>query len=91
MENNDYESIKMIINCWDPMDLLIHAPSDEYHSEIDDIFELLNTSKNITDLAEGIFQVFVRAFGENNFGKSKSDCAIIAQKIISDYNRGTIL
>lgn len=78
--------IKMIIDCWDPMDLLIHSPSDEYHSEITEIEDLFNSSKDINELTEGIYQVFVRSFGENNFCKSRSECAVIAHKIISAQN-----
>lgn len=78
--------IKVIIDCWDPMDLLSHSPSDEYHSEITEIEDLINSSKDITELTEGIYQVFVRSFGENNFCKSRSECAVIARKIISAQN-----
>lgn len=75
--------IKKIIDCWDPMDLLIHAPNDEYHSEIEEIELLLNSSNNISALAEGIYQVFLKSFGKDTFCKSRSECAVIAQKIIS--------
>lgn len=86
-EMNILNYIQSIINCWDPMDLLIHAPSDEYHSEIAEIENLFNSSKDISELAEGIYQVFVRSFGANNFRKSRSECAVIAQRIISAQNQ----
>ena len=79
-------TIKLIINDWDPINLLIHAPDDEYHSEIREIERLLKTTKNYTDLAEGIYDVFIEAFGNNSFKKSKSECRIIAQKILSEDN-----
>ena len=75
--------IKKIIDRWDPMDLLVCAPSDEYHSEIIEIEDLFNMSKNISELTEGIYKVFVRSFGEDNFCKTRAECAVIAQKIIS--------
>lgn len=78
--------IKMIIDSWDPMDLLWYAPSDEYHSEITEIENLVNSSKNISELTEGIYQVFVRSFGENNFCKSRAECTLIAQKLLSAQN-----
>lgn len=64
-----YVNIKKIIDCWDPIDLLIHAPSDEYHSEILEIENLLDSSKDIFDLTEGIYQVFVKSFGEDVFAR----------------------
>lgn len=79
--------IKEIINLWDPMDLLNHAPNDEYNSEIEEIECLLNSSKDISELAEGIYQVFVKSFGENNFCMSRSECAVIAKKIITEKSR----
>lgn len=82
---NFMNCIKMIIDCWDPIDLLIHAPSDEYHSEITEIEKLFISSKNISELTEGIYQVFVRSFGDC-FCKSRSECAVIAKKIISTQN-----
>lgn len=75
--------VKRIIDEWDPIDLLSHAPDDEYHSEIAEIGELLNLSKDFSELAEGIYQVFSNSFGKDVFCKSRSECAMIAQKIIS--------
>lgn len=51
--------IKNIINDWEPIDLLSHAPDDEYHSEIKEIEKLLETTKRCTDLAEGIYNIFI--------------------------------
>ena len=75
--------LKEIIDRWDPMDLLNHAPNDEYHSEIEEIEGLINSSKDISELAEGIYKVFAKSFGENNFCMSRSECAVIAKKIIA--------
>lgn len=76
--------IKKIINDWDPIDLLSHAPDDEYHSEIKEIEKLLETTKSYTDLAEGIYNIFITFFGNNTFKKSKFECILIAQKILSN-------
>ena len=55
--------IKKIIDNWDPIDLLFHAPDDEYDSEIQQIYHLLCMTDDSADLAEGIFKIFVDAFG----------------------------
>lgn len=76
-------TVKTIINDWDPLNLLSHAPDDEYNTEIKEIEKLLETTKNCTDLAEGIYSIFIRFFGENSFKKSKPECILIAQRILS--------
>ncbi|MEA4831880.1 hypothetical protein SDC9_124022 [bioreactor metagenome] len=74
-------SIKLIINEWDPIDLLLHAPEDEYAFEIKEIKKLLNDNINLENLSEGIYEIFKLNFGDI-FKKSKSDCILIAEKIL---------
>ena len=75
--------VKRIIDEWDPIDLLSHAPDDEYHSEIEEIGYLLHMTDDSVELAEGIFNVFVESFGNDTFNKSKEECEHIAQILLS--------
>jgi hypothetical protein len=72
----------MIVDDWDPLNLLSHAPDDEYHSEIKKIEQLFESKKEIDELATGIYNIFLNSFGESSFKKSKLECDVIAQKII---------
>lgn len=75
--------VKSVINDWDPIDLLFHAPDDEYHSEIEKIQHLLSVADNSDELADGIFKVFEESFGKEIFNKSKYECKKIAQILLS--------
>ena len=75
--------VKRAIDDWDPIDLLFHAPNDEYHSEIEEIRHLLSVTDDSAKLAEGIFNVFVESFGKETFNKSKEECKQIAQILLS--------
>lgn len=80
-------SIKKIIDKWDPIDLLSHAPDDEYHSEISQIEALLKTTSNDLELiANGIYSVFSKSF-QGEFSKTKDECKEIAKLILMDANR----
>ena len=78
--------VKRVIDEWDPIDLLSHAPDDEYHSEIEEIQHLLSITDDSTELAEGIFNVFVKSFGKDTFNKNKEECTLIAKKLLFDKN-----
>ena len=75
--------IMKIINEWDPIGLLNHAPQNEYDEEI---YE--NYNKYIDDsvaLSVIIFSTFKNSFG-STFLNSINDCELIARKIIVQYN-----
>lgn len=76
-------SVKAIINQWDPADLLMHAPENEYHSEIEAIESFVATCSDIIALAEYIHTLFLRAFGPDVFTASPKECEEIARKIVS--------
>jgi len=76
-------STKAIIDKWDPIDLLFHAPPDEYDSEVAEIEHLLKTATSNDELAQGIYKIFHESFGDNVFQKTYADCSLIAQKILS--------
>jgi len=77
-------NIKSIIENWDPIDLLSHAPDDEYNSEIEDIQRLLLVTTNCDELTEGIIHIFEKSFGKENFNKSKDECRQIARIILKE-------
>jgi len=75
--------IKAIINEWDPVDILFHAPDDEYLYEVEEIKCLLKSTKSHSELTQGIQNVFVKSRGNNFIKNTRSECARIAQKILS--------
>lgn len=75
--------VKRVIDDWDPIDLLFHAPDDEYHSEIEEIRLLLSVTDDSAELAEGIHNVFEESFGKETFIKSMDECKQIAQILLS--------
>ena len=81
--------VKRVIDEWDPIDLLFHAPDDEYHSEIEEIRHLLSETGDFANLADGIYNVFVKSFGIDTFNKSKEECIQIAQTLLSQKNTAT--
>ena len=74
--------IKPIIDEWDPVNLLSHAPQDEYHSEIADIQQLLSHTSDPLILAEEIYNIFLNSFGSTAFQKTKYDCIKIAEQLL---------
>lgn len=76
-------SIKAIINQWDPADLLMHAPENEYHSEIKAIETFVETCSDVVVLAEYIHEIFLHAFSSDVFTASTKDCEKIARAIVS--------
>lgn len=75
----DFEIIKREIDKWDPIDLLSHAPSDEYDIESRKIL-----SKFQDDIEKNgmiIYEVFSEEFGIT-FTKSIGDCVRIAKKMM---------
>lgn len=84
------ELVKRIINEWDPIDLLSHAPKDEYLSEIVEIQNLLKKTDNLGELADGIWKIFVNSFSEEIFNKNKEECIQIARALLSSTGDGSV-
>ncbi len=85
--------VKKIIDDWDPIGLLSHAPDDEYQTEIEEIQQLLKISDDTEILSEGIFCIFDKAFGKDIFLNSREDCEriariLISHKITNDTSKG---
>jgi hypothetical protein len=70
-----------VINEWDPMNFLSHAPDDEYEEEVKLINELLEQTNDAHEAAIGIKAIFTMMF-EEDFKKSYEDCLTIAKKIL---------
>lgn len=77
-------SIKRILDEWDPIDLLNIAPNDECDCEITQVLEYI--TNNLIDcdtLAFQIHKIYSEAFG-NVFNKSVDECKVIAKTIIEE-------
>ncbi|MBA9027633.1 DUF1871 family protein [Peribacillus huizhouensis] len=72
---------KRIINKWDPMKLLLHAPDDEYEEEILLINDVLALTSDVNQVANEIKAAFIKMFGYD-FKRSYNDCLEIAKKIL---------
>lgn len=75
----NFEIIKKEIDKWDPIDLLDHAPSDEYDSESREIS--LKFQHDIEQNGMIIYEVFSKAFG-TTFTKSANECVSMAKRIM---------
>jgi hypothetical protein len=75
-------TIKEVINKWDPIGLFPGAPDNEYHSEIQVIEEILLQTDDVKKVAEGLYFIFKKYFG-NIFLKTVEECTTIAKKIIA--------
>lgn len=81
--------VKEIIDEWDPINLLPHAPDDEYESEIKDIVNQLYTVESSEGLAVVIHNVFVNWFGKDSLDSihyTIPKCRPVAQKIWDKIN-----
>lgn len=74
-----------IINSWDPTNLMLHAPDDEYNLEIKMIEELLKTTSSEEELAKGIQNIFLETCGDQFFSKNFEECITIARRILKEY------
>lgn len=75
----NFEIIKKEIDKWDPIDLLNHAPLDEYDTESREV--LLKFQHSIEQNGMIIYEVFSKVFG-TTFTKSVDECVCIAKKIM---------
>jgi len=80
------EIIEKIINQWDPIGLFPGAPQDEYKDEINSIYLFTKNNNNLTieSLADEIYKIFIKSFGEDIFALKKEDCRNIAVAIIKE-------
>lgn len=66
MQNNVdlFLIVKVAIDEWDPVNLLSHAPNDEYDIESELIAKKLFNNISSLEIAEIISSVFSKSFGE---------------------------
>lgn len=83
----DKDSIRIIINQWDPMNFFPSAPDDEYSMEIDSIIRFFSSRKDISErsLSLAIQSIFFEAFDDDYFLSEKGEQAIqkVSNKILS--------
>ena len=83
-----FDKVKMVIDEWDPIELLsIHCPSDEYDEISTELSQILICNVDIELLGKEIYNLFVQAFEISTFDKSMDECKIIAQKILNEINK----
>ena len=75
----NFEIIKKEIDKWDPIDLLNHAPPDEYNIESMEISSKFEHNAEQNGMI--IYEVFSEAFGIT-FTKSIDECICIAKKMM---------
>ena len=80
----NFETIKKEIDKWDPIDLLNHAPSDEYDIESREIF--LKFQNDTEQNGMMIYEIFSKAFGQT-FTKSVNECIGIAKRIMESNSK----
>ena len=78
------ESVREIINDWDPIGVFPMAPDDEYEDEIKKIHEYIldNTDVGKKELATFISNTFIELFGIDSFTASDIDCLSVAEQIL---------
>lgn len=76
----NFEIIKSVIDKWDPIELLVFAPKDEYDEESKQIFKCY--SNDIQELGKIIFNVFRVAF-EETFTRDLEECINVAKLIVT--------
>jgi hypothetical protein len=78
------DKVAKIINEWDPIDLFPFSPRDEYEVEIELISELIEKSIHLESLANNIYAIFIKRFGDDVFTRSYDECYTIAKEILGN-------
>lgn len=79
-----FEIIKEVIVKWDPIELMGHAPPDEYDDECDLIFDAFIQKQE--SLGKIIYDVFNHSFGED-FQEDLSKCMEVGAEIEIRINK----
>lgn len=88
-----YDTVKKVIDNWDPIGLLPYAPKDEYDDESSAICEFIEEMKlkgeiDEQELAHKIYNVFSTNFGNDIFKSKFDECLDTALKIIEKESLG---
>lgn len=74
----NFETVKREIDRWDPIELLAHAPSDEYDIESEKIASKFQNDAEKDGMM--IYEIFSKAF-ETAFTQSVTECIEIAKRM----------
>ncbi|MDP4097659.1 YugE family protein [Paenibacillus sp. P96] len=74
------DNIIQIINEWNPVDIY-PLLEDEYSSESQKVFEAMDFTNTVDELADEVFNIFEKSFGKE-FEKSIDECKFIAERIV---------
>ncbi len=82
------EKIKVIINNFDPLEVLPYAPDDEYDFEVDKISKYFIENENCTykHLGKFIYNLFMEQLTESAFFHTLEQCEEVAKSILLVYN-----
>jgi hypothetical protein len=78
------EKLTKIINEWDPVNLMVHAPYDEYEIEVEKVMKAAELTGDEFELAKTIMSIFLESFGGESFTKTMDECVCIARKVLKE-------
>ncbi len=81
MANFGFHELTLIINDWDPIDLMSFSPSDEYKVEVSMILDKLEQFQDVNSLAEYIHSTFRKQF-DAQFEREFDECLEVAERIL---------
>lgn len=73
-------SVKTIIDEWDPIDLLAYAPEDEYDFEIKEIEQILALQIDVDQLAVEIFVYLLKHLVQKSLKRVWKNAEILQEK-----------
>jgi hypothetical protein len=78
--------VKNIIDLWDPIDLLVFTPTDEYDMESREISSRISSNDSADIIGKIIYDTFKCSFGDAAFNKTLEDCVEIAKQLASQLD-----
>lgn len=80
--------VKKVIDEWNPLYLLEHAPDDEFDAEIAEITECITENMSIEEIGNIINRVFTDYFEEDFTSMySLNECIQVAESIKTEMER----
>jgi len=77
-----------IFDIWDPLDVMYHAPADEYRQLTDEVFECMNSSMSKEEVFNVVYERGQYYF--NDFSRmNEKSCRFIAE-LIYQIQKGTL-
>ena len=75
-----YKNTKEVVNKIDIMKLIHMCPDDEYESEIIDILNRCKYLRNVNEIKERLYEIFLYWFGEE-YGFKNDDFQLLAEEL----------